>query len=422
MQSILSKGMTGVGILLRGASKPVTVAGARNALVAFETHSQGMAGMTGYRLLSTKLGASPAQDEPEKSVFISQSADIHTNLALEDWLYKNFNFDKHQVLLLWRNDPCVVIGRHQNPWAEVDVSLAEEGKLAIARRNSGGGCVYHDRGNLNCTFFTPRAGYDRKKNLEVICRALDRQFGIQAEISPREDVTLDGNKVSGTAAKLGKNAYHHCTVLVDADLKKLSALLNPNTEGLESKATKSVKAPVKNLRTANDGATVENVLSSIGYEFLRTDTNGNDGGDKLIQKQRGFQMVNPTNEWFPGLDKIRSEYRSWEWNYGKTPDFAINRTYPIGLGGDGNIETNITFRMQVVKGLIQNATLELPSDKQGLLDPNTFADLSAFISALRDRPFHMTIMPTFEGLLFKRNNPVSLNVTHQRMRESFFNA
>lgn len=54
-------------------------------------------------------------EEIKKSVFVSQSHDIFTNLALEDWLYRNFDFSKHHVLMLWSNDPCVVIGRHQNP-------------------------------------------------------------------------------------------------------------------------------------------------------------------------------------------------------------------------------------------------------------------------------------------------------------------
>lgn len=188
MQSILSKGAT---LLLRSAAKPV-IATPTNA---FLISTKNGAPIASFRLFSTKLGAAPAAEEPEKSVFISQSADIHTNLALEDWLYRNFNFENHQVLLMWRNDPCVVIGRHQNPWAEVDVASAEENKISLARRNSGGGCVYHDRGNLNLTFFTPRGGYNRKKNLEVVCRALDRQFAINAEINPREDVTVNGHKV-----------------------------------------------------------------------------------------------------------------------------------------------------------------------------------------------------------------------------------
>ena len=145
---------------------------------------------------SCKTGGTATKDL-EKSVFISQSSDVYTNLALEDWMYKNFDFSKHRVLLLWRNDPAVVIGRHQNPWVEVNVEAAEDAKIDVARRNSGGGTVYHDKGNLNCTFFTPRDGYDRKSNLETICRALDRQFGIKAEVTPRLDVTLDGYKVIG---------------------------------------------------------------------------------------------------------------------------------------------------------------------------------------------------------------------------------
>lgn len=75
------------------------------------------------------------------------------------------------------------------------------------------------------------------------------------------------------------------------------ALIITFQDGLDTKATKSVRASVKNLKAENEKATVENVLTSIGYEYLRTDSNGNDGGDELIQKQRGFQMINPTNEW-----------------------------------------------------------------------------------------------------------------------------
>lgn len=370
---------------------------------------------------SSVQGSSPQKEEPEKSVFISQSADIHTNLALEDWIYRHFNFDKHRVLLLWRNEPCVVIGRHQNPWAEVDVAAAEESKVTIARRNSGGGCVFHDRGNLNCTFFTPRDAYDRKSNLEIICRALKRQFGIQAEITPRQDVTLHGHKISGTASKLGKNAYHHLTVLVNADLKKLSSLLNPNTEGLVSRATKSIKSPVENLKNADPSVSVEKVLSAVGYEFLRTDNNGNDGGKQTIEKQRGFQMVNPTNEWFPGLDSIRAEFKNWSWNYGKTPEFSVNRTYPIGVGSNGEI-VNIQLALQVSKGLIHSASLELPNHQRNMVDSTTFADLSAFINAIKDRQFHMGILATFEGLLFKNNNPVSLSPAYRPLRKSLANS
>lgn len=131
-----------------------------------------------------------------KSVFISQSYDIFTNLALEDWLYRNFDFTHHHVLLLWVNDPCVVIGRHQNPFMETNVSKLDLKGVTIARRNSGGGAVYHDRGNLNCTFFTPRERYNRKYNLNILTRALFREWAIKSDINERDDVCFNEKKVS----------------------------------------------------------------------------------------------------------------------------------------------------------------------------------------------------------------------------------
>jgi lipoyltransferase 1 len=141
---------------------------------------------------STGLGTGAVKDtDTVKSVFISQSDDIFTNLALEDWLYRNFDFTNHHVLLLWKNSPAVVIGRHQNPWLEANTAILSEHGIEIARRNSGGGTVYHDHGNLNLTFFTPRKHYSRKNNLELICRALFREWGLKTEISPREDIVIN---------------------------------------------------------------------------------------------------------------------------------------------------------------------------------------------------------------------------------------
>ena len=160
-------------------SNPVIVSTMK--LNSYSTASQ-------QRVDGTRKKESPVM----KSVFISQSSDIFTNLALEDWLYRNFDFTNHHILLLWRNSPTVVIGRHQNPWLEANTTLLAENGIKIARRNSGGGTVYHDEGNLNMTFFTPRECYNRKNNLEVISRALFREYGMETEISPREDIVVDG--------------------------------------------------------------------------------------------------------------------------------------------------------------------------------------------------------------------------------------
>ncbi len=139
--------------------------------------------------------------DPVRQVFISQSTDVFTNLALEDWLYRHHDFDhkvnKHSrsidnwsrswivfqhLLLLWRNDPCVVIGRHQNPWTESNLPFLRENEISLARRNSGGGTVYHDLGNLNCTFFTRRSSYDRRRNLDIICSAIRVRGNIEAKV------------------------------------------------------------------------------------------------------------------------------------------------------------------------------------------------------------------------------------------------
>jgi len=316
----------------------------------------------------------------EKSVFISQSDDIHKNLALEDWLYKNSDFGDHRVLLLWKNSPSVVIGRHQNLWSEVDTTEAQQNGIALARRNSGGGTVYHDSGNLNCTFFTPRNEYNRKNNLEIIKRGLGR-LGINVDINCKDDLTIQGSKISGTAAKLGKNAYHHCTLLVESDLKKLSKLLNPNTEGIVSRATKSVKSPVDNLKNHNDAISVANVLTTIGYEFLRSDPSGNDQGESHISQQRGFKFVNPTNEWFPGLDTTTALLKSWEWNYGKTPEFSINKSFP-----------GFNLELKISKGFIDSVVTD---SKNGQLE----LDLTAFLGACHGRPFSPEILSTLESLI-----------------------
>lgn len=158
-------------------------------------------------------GPKTAAADIKKSVFISQSSDVFANLALEDWIYKNYDLSAHHVLMLWANDPCVVIGRHQNPFGEANVSrLCREG-VTLARRNSGGGAVYHDRGNLNCTFFTARERYNRTYNLNIITRALFREYGINAQITERDDITVLGKKVRREREKRAEQSAL-CTVVV----------------------------------------------------------------------------------------------------------------------------------------------------------------------------------------------------------------
>ncbi|BES94587.1 Biotin/lipoate A/B protein ligase family [Nesidiocoris tenuis] len=297
------------------------------------------------------------QNGLSKSVFISQSRDIFTNLALEDWMYKNFDFTDHHIMLLWRNDPCVVIGRHQNPWVETDTELLDRKNVKMARRNSGGGTVYHDPGNLNITFFSPKSRYNRKQNLEILANTLEKQWNLRPEINKKEDLIIDEKyKISGTASKLGRpNAYHHCTLLVNvekADLK--SSLLKNEKLMIKTNATSSVPAPTINLSEIHSGITMDALIAAVGWQYMKTDDLTNeDKGWGQVQKQKGFQMINPSEEWFPGIEKIRDEFASWEWRYGKTPKFEVSRSYDIGWG-------LMDISMTVESGVIQEVYLVCP--------------------------------------------------------------
>lgn len=132
-------------------------------------------------------------------VLHSQSTDVYQNLALEDWIDANVDLQQRSILLLWRNQPAVVIGRHQNPWTECNLPAMTRAGIHLARRRSGGGTVFHDLGNLNMTFFTSKKAYDRQRNLKVITEALRRlrpELDVQA--TDRFDILLNGHfKISG---------------------------------------------------------------------------------------------------------------------------------------------------------------------------------------------------------------------------------
>lgn len=334
------------------------------------------------------------KDPIRKSVFISQSYDVFTNLALEDWIYKNYDFGNHHVMMLWLNDPCVVIGRHQNPFSESNVSQLEAAGIALARRNSGGGTVYHDRNNLNCTFFTPRERYDRKYNLSLITRAIYREYGIDTEISPRDDILLHGKKISGTAAKLGQpNCYHHCTLLVNSDKNHLNGSLIKNEKAeIISKATSSVRSPIKNLADVNKSVNVQQLLTAIGYEFLRTPAEKlADGGREHVMQQRGFQLINPTEKWFPGLNALRENFASWDWRFGKTPKFNVQKNIQLKSGDE---VLNLKLNIEVEKGLISNIELLLKNS----------ADVMPIVSSLIGQAYNEDNFDKITGALVNVNN------------------
>lgn len=281
------------------------------------------------------------------NVICSNSTDPWYNLALEECLLSSIN-DNDIILYLWQNDNTVVIGRNQNPWKECKCKKLENEGGKLARRLSGGGAVYHDLGNLNFTFIMDKKLYDLDKQLNVILQAV-RYFGIDAEFSGRNDLTVDGKKFSGNAFYfLAKSAYHHGTILIDTNFSKLTDYLQVSKEKINSKGIDSVRSRVLNLCELSDSLTIETMKKSLIDSFETIYGKYND-------------IVNVDMDTYD-IHELYDKYSSWEWRFGEAPKFEISLgkrfswgDFELGLNlKNGHIEESKIYSDAMNSQLIQN--------------------------------------------------------------------
>ncbi|KAJ1744085.1 hypothetical protein LPJ68_000315 [Coemansia sp. RSA 1086] len=236
---------------------------------------------------------------------VSTSTDPYVNLAFEDWLLRNTDAQTH-VLYLWRNRPTVVIGRNQNPWKECDLGKLQERGVGLARRTSGGGAVYHDLGNTNYTVLMPRQAFSRDRCAVMVAETL-QQAGIPAHVTARHDVAVGARKVSGSAFRLtSSRAFHHGTMLIDADLAGLSGCLRSrHADAIDARGVDSVRSPVANLRdfswTIDHGTFCAAVRARFAAAFGPV-------SDMPFDPNANAEM--------------RQRLATWDWLYGQTPDFV----------------------------------------------------------------------------------------------------
>ncbi|GJD12957.1 Lipoate-protein ligase A [Galdieria sulphuraria] len=173
--------------------------------------------------------------------YFTTSRNVFKNLATEEFFLKCF---ENNILLFYCNSASVVVGRNQNIFKEVNVEFCGSNGLCIARRRSGGGCVYHDLGNLNVSLITTRRKFSKTRLLECIQSALQKDFHIPVHISERNDLRLFDRKVAGSAYRItAERAYHHTTLLVQADLWRLEEALHCSEKfTVETKATESIRS------------------------------------------------------------------------------------------------------------------------------------------------------------------------------------
>lgn len=241
-------------------------------------------------------------------VVMADGTDPVRNLALEAYLLETVPADTC-VLYLWQNAHTVVIGRNQNAWRECHVTRLQEDGGTLVRRLSGGGAVYHDMGNLNFTFLLPVADYDVERQQQVILRAV-QDYGIPAERTGRNDLTVSGRKFSGNAFyKQAGRAYHHGTLLLNTDMEKMSRYLSVDPQKLSGKGVASVRARVVNLSAINPAITVEGMCEKL------TGALGEVYGNAP-------QHFCPGTEAQTRLHALQTQFASWDWIYGRPIPFS----------------------------------------------------------------------------------------------------
>lgn len=338
--------------------------------------------------------------------YVSLSTDIFTNLAWEHWWYLYGNLVSQKVLLFYRNKPCVVIGRHQNPWIECNLMESSARKVPVARRQSGGGCVYHDEGNLNCSFITSRKEFDRNGNLETLAGLLRNFWNVDVTVSRLGNLLLDGMyKISGSAAKLGKDtAYHHCTLLVNSDLQMMQMLLHPDRLGFKSKATNSLPARVANLSSAAN-FTISNVITQVAATYCWH-------SDSVLTSQDLLNYVEPSDKLFPGLDKIRNELESWEWVYGRTPNFEINRCVELPSGAVADLKISVN------RGRIDDMSIET-SEELAQVFYNILLQLKGFCFYGKNIARQFKVLRSYYMHLAKRAEAIT-PLERQSLTDTFY--
>lgn len=233
------------------------------------------------------------------------------NLATEDWIFNSLDSDSH-TLFLWRNSETVVIGRSQNPWVECKTDKMTADNVFLARRQSGGGAVFHDLGNTNFTFLSPKADYDQHANFTIIINAL-KKLGIDATLSGRNDMQVGDKKISGSAFKHAiDRSFHHGTLLVNADMQKLGDYLNPHPLKLKAKGIKSVRSRVANLVDFNDAINHEVLSAAIIEAFC----------EYYGQAVAVEELDEHTLAKEPSLNQYYQQMADWDWRFGKTPEFS----------------------------------------------------------------------------------------------------
>ena len=288
----------------------------------------------------------------------NKSTDPYFNLASEEYLTDTLRDD---VFMLWQNAKSVIIGKNQNAFAELDRAFIDAHGIKVVRRLTGGGAVFHDIGNVNYTFITQKGenSLDFARFCAPVIDAL-KELGVHAELTGRNDIAVDGFKVSGNAQCVrGERFIHHGTLLFDANLGEMAGALRPDPQKLQSKGIDSVRSRVTNLRPLlAEPLDTEGFIAFI-ENHVAAHTDITEVRDLTEEEKAGIRQL------------ADSKYSSWDWNYGESKMYSRRERRRFGFG---SVETEL----EVSEGRI--TSVHITGDFFGTRD---IAELEALLLGTR---------------------------------------
>ncbi|MFC4804435.1 lipoate--protein ligase [Filifactor villosus] len=262
----------------------------------------------------------------------SHSFDPEYNLSFEEYLFKYLPLEEEEYVTLWQNGPAVIIGKNQNAWAEINRDYIEANEVKVVRRITGGGAVYHDLGNLNFSFVTKdqaKGKIDFSIYYKPIVAAL-RAMGVEAELSGRNDITVDGKKVIGASQSIWKGrVLSNGCILFDVKMESLASALNVRPEKLVTKGIASVKARVTNIKPyLGMEKDVDDFKALLLKEIFR----------QFGEEPREYKLMEKDRQEILKIKESRFGRKEWNWGQSPKGSFSNGAKFPFGWV---EISTNI---------------------------------------------------------------------------------
>ena len=305
------------------------------------------------------------------------------NLAFEEYIFTRTDYGE-PVLLLWQNAPAVIVGKYQNTLEEISYDYIREKGVKVIRRNTGGGAVYHDLGNLNYSFIIPdvESKVDFGTFTIPVVRAL-QSCGIDAEQTGRNDILAGGKKFSGNAQQFSRHRLlHHGTLMFDVHTEDVAKALQVKAGKFRSKSTKSVRSRITNLKPLFIEAGASSDMDVHDFKELLLTWFG---------REYDLHRVELTEEQRQAILRLKEEkYDTDEWNFGRSPAADIVR-------GDffrcGQVEFHFSVREHRISGVkirgdffaskeigeLEEMLVGVPYEREALLAVLRKADLGAYL-------------------------------------------